>query len=126
MTDRKKALVGLHNEEFRKVLVEELEYKYQVTAVSGLEAMKKRASENPFDAYLMDVNLGNAGDNPEPLVEIYQLPGVGDRVARGDATLVATSGYGGYLKSARELGLEGVTLMDKSDLGMEFERLFPG
>jgi CheY-like chemotaxis protein len=75
----KKILLGLHDSSVRKVTKFLLESNgHAVTAVDNLEEMLKLTkeqllAENPFEAYLMDINLGDYGGlTYEPARIIYQ------------------------------------------------------
>ncbi len=109
----KTALLGLHDlSSFTKRLIESAGYNTTVTdSVDGmLEAMEVQGIDdpnspprNPFDLYLMDVNLGDPGQ-----IVIYPAERVYGHVLaqEGDPTFIAiTSLHTEFIEAARERGI---------------------
>ncbi len=97
------SLLGIHNGSFGQTVKGWLERDlgYTVILVGTLEEMSFYTQDRFFHGYLMDLNLGypNTPDISSA-EEIYGI--VGDRVRRGEAIFLGTSGNEEAIKKSRE------------------------
>lgn len=88
----KKVLLGLHDACTMDMCVDIYSGRGHITdQVTDLREMIEFVMKNKYDVYLMDVNLGNRGENDlAPAITVYSL--VEDRVKRNEARFLALSG----------------------------------
>jgi len=101
----RKALIGLHDERVRrgaKRLLEALEY--DVDIAGSQEEMEEKASNNNYDAYLMDLNFGIPGSiDIRPAREVYNI--VEPKIKEGSARFLGISGKDEAVRAAEVMGI---------------------
>ncbi len=118
MSEKKRALLGLHNPGYIDLVSQALDLLgYQITSTESVEGMYKEMGVNPpddyspknhFDLYVMDTNFGFPDNNSyQPASNVYNC--LKKLIQTGETKFLSISGDDNSVRKAREAGIPSVS-----------------
>lgn len=116
----KKALIGFHNKALAELTCGNIKNRgYLPEKTHTPEGMIELVTNNQYDFYLMDANLGKSGDlDISPAHQVYNL--IKDRVENNEAIFLTVSQPSEVVKKAEQ---EGLPALNTSKLPFELDNL---